>query len=240
MFRVDGVACLLAALSVTAPVAAQADDELAEARVLFERAAEDYEANRFEDALRGFERVYEITANADVLYNVGRTLERLRRDDEALVIYQRYLDMNPEGSDRSAVEARVTVLRRVVSERDAESEPGSPPDPIAEPEPEPIDNRGPAVEGIVLASVGGALIVTGAILLGAGAADFATVQSAEMGSVWDDFAPIQDRAGVLTGIGVPFLVVGTGALIGGIVWALGDGGGEVAFGPGSVRFRRTL
>ena len=227
----------------TSPCAA--DGELEEARVLYERATEDYQAGHFEAALRGFEQAYALTDSPDLLYNVGRTLERLRRDREALDAYERYVELRPDGADRGAVDARIAVLRREIDATTDSSDPEPSPavaSPPLEPPPTepPPPAGGPRMEGVVFTLVGGALLIAGAVLFAVGASDFLAVENAPRPSRWEDYAPLQERAPILTGIGIPLFLVGVAATTAGLVWAFDGADAEVALGPGGVSFRGRM
>src|SRR5690242_11428414 len=87
------------------------------ARGLFEAGSVAFEEGRYEEALEHFEQAYELSPNRHLLlYNIASSLDRLRRDAEALEKFQRYLELNPTASNRTGVEARVIVLRKAVEQ----------------------------------------------------------------------------------------------------------------------------
>jgi tetratricopeptide (TPR) repeat protein len=100
---------------VGAPRAARAQDEpdsaTEEARALFEAGRTAYDAGRFESALDSFGRAYELSRRPALLFNMGSALERLRRDDEALEHYERYLREVPGAENAQFVRARIHFLR---------------------------------------------------------------------------------------------------------------------------------
>src|SRR5262245_7222499 len=85
--------------------------EGAEARRQFDLGTADYHAGRYPDALERFRRSYDLTGSDDILYNIATVLELLRRDEEALEHYERYLLAVPNAEDRPRIEARMQVLR---------------------------------------------------------------------------------------------------------------------------------
>lgn len=86
------------------------DDE--QARAHFEAGGTAYTEGRFEDALRLFRRAYELSARPEMLYNIGQSLDRLRRDQEALDAFEAYLGQEPDTPHRPQVERRIAILRR--------------------------------------------------------------------------------------------------------------------------------
>lgn len=85
--------------------------EDAEARALFEAGRAAYSDGRFEDALGHFRRAHELSDRPRLLFNIANTAERLRRDEQALDAYERYLEQVPDAENRAFVEERITALR---------------------------------------------------------------------------------------------------------------------------------
>jgi tetratricopeptide (TPR) repeat protein len=93
------------------------------ARGLFEAGSVAFEEGRFEEALNHFSKAYELSPNRHLLlYNIGSSLDRLRRDKEALSNFERYLELNPTAPNRPAVEARVRLLRDAVARQQREED----------------------------------------------------------------------------------------------------------------------
>ena len=97
---------------------ALAEDELEEARLLFLAGRRAFDSGRYEDALDSFERAYVLTRDPHVLYNVAITLDRMRRDREALAAFERYLRLQPEAPENRDVESRIRILRAQIREHD--------------------------------------------------------------------------------------------------------------------------
>lgn len=95
--------------SPPAQPAASARDE--EARNLFEAARAAYEEGRYEEALERFEESYRLSARPGLLYNIGQTAERLRRDERAIEAYEAYLAAAPDAPNAAAVQRRIEILR---------------------------------------------------------------------------------------------------------------------------------
>ena len=99
-----------------APAEAQAAEETSEAmddeaRLLFEAGRRAFADGRFEDALARFRESHRLTGRPQLLYNLGRALDALRRDAEALAMFEGYLAAVPEAENRREVESRIATLR---------------------------------------------------------------------------------------------------------------------------------
>ena len=155
------------------------DDERA---AMHFRAAQSYfDDENFEQALVEFQAARELSERPEMLYNIGLTLERLGRWDEAADAHRQFLEVAPDHPDASEAERRMTRSReRAARERDTGERvaPGddtlaenasaegddTPGDAVQPPEPE---SGGPgATPWIVL----GASAALGAVALGTGLA----------------------------------------------------------------------
>lgn len=94
-----------------APSEASQDEE---ARALFQAGRLAFQGGRFEDALRHFQRAYELSERAPLLFNIGSAADRLRRNELALDAFRRYVEALPDAPNRSQVLARIEVLEREV------------------------------------------------------------------------------------------------------------------------------
>lgn len=90
----------------------------AEARALFTAGKVAYEEGRYDDALDHFERAYALSGRPELLYNMGQTLDRLRRDAEAVKALRRFLDEVPDTPHRKQVAARIRALEQALEERE--------------------------------------------------------------------------------------------------------------------------
>jgi hypothetical protein len=86
-----------------------------EARLLFEAGRSAFVDGRYEAALERFQEAYETSRRPDLLYNIGTTADRLRRDEEALKAFTGYLAALPEAENRREVEARIASLREAIA-----------------------------------------------------------------------------------------------------------------------------
>jgi len=149
---------------ILGPFAAAAQDDdprVTEARRHFELGDEHFEAGRFALAAEEFQRAFGLMREAQhpnaplVLFNVGRSMEELGRDDEARDAYREFLAARPD-NDELVDNARERLARLG----------GDPPPPPGG------DSGGGSISpvGPVLMGVGGAALVTGLILGGVGLA----------------------------------------------------------------------
>lgn len=89
-----------------------------EARARFSAARLAYADGRFDDALEGFKRAYELSGRAGLLFNIGSALDRLRRDQEALEAYEAYLEKVPDADNKRFIESRIKLLRERIADED--------------------------------------------------------------------------------------------------------------------------
>ncbi|MEZ4325791.1 MAG: hypothetical protein R3B40_11265, partial [Polyangiales bacterium] len=114
---------VLAGASPSISLAQPADDppsnEDQAARLLFQSAREAFAAGEYERALTGFQQAYDLSRRPALLYNIGTTLDRLRRDNEALAVFEQFLREDPETPNRAEIESRVAQLRAGIQARQA-------------------------------------------------------------------------------------------------------------------------
>ncbi|MFT3768355.1 MAG: hypothetical protein QM820_23145 [Minicystis sp.] len=106
------LAAALAALALTGAGAARAD-ELAIAQALVDEGNRAAAAADYATALDRFRAAYARYRSANILLNIGTTLQRLGRGPEAAVVYEQYL------RDPGANPARVPEIRRALADIDA-------------------------------------------------------------------------------------------------------------------------
>ncbi len=109
----------------------------AEARALFEAGQLAYQKGRFENALEYFSRAHELSQRPQLLYNIGSAADRLRKDEQALDAFRRYLEALPEAPNRGEVQSRIEVLEKTRARpTDPSPEGAVPVEEEAQPEPE--------------------------------------------------------------------------------------------------------
>ncbi len=82
---------LLGLLGSGGPALAQEDPATAEARVHFDRAVDLFESGDARGALAEFERAYQLTGRASVLYNIGASYQALHDYPRAIDALRRYV-----------------------------------------------------------------------------------------------------------------------------------------------------
>ncbi len=228
-------AILCSFLASTAGVHAQSsrsrEVRIAEAKKAFAVGTEAYANGEFESAMVSFRRAYELTGSPDLLYNIATVSDRMRRDQDALEAYTGYLEARPKSVDREHVESRIEVLRAAIEARkraelDAEIEARYAAVEAAarvKAERPLTEHVGPGPGPWITIGVGGAALVTGAVLVGLGQRDQKTVDSAAPGSSFATVQETADRGPRRTKAGVALMGLGAASVIGGIIWQLTGG-----------------
>lgn len=152
-------AVLVFAAAPTTEARAQAEDAAVsashdeEARALFEAGRIAFRDGRFEEAREHFQRSYDLSRRAELLYNIASAEDRLRNDEAALSGFELYLREVPDAPNRAEVEARIGVLRAALAESRPAPSPGEAP-----------SSSGPNLLFTWIA--GGAALVTGGLAVG--------------------------------------------------------------------------
>jgi tetratricopeptide (TPR) repeat protein len=116
--RAASIALLLCcgAASAEAQTSEPTETEIdAEAREHFEAGRAAFDAGRYAEAARSFERAHALRPYPELVYNLAVALDRLRRDADALERFREYLAVDPRSVHRSAVEARIAALEEAVA-----------------------------------------------------------------------------------------------------------------------------
>jgi tetratricopeptide (TPR) repeat protein len=122
------------------------DERTRAARALFDAGTIAFRQGRYEDALGNFEQAYRLTHDPVLLFNVATSLDRLRRDAEAVKQFRAYLEAMPDAPNRSAVEGRIALLSRGAPQDSAPVTPAPAPEPPPPPVVVPADPPPPVVE----------------------------------------------------------------------------------------------
>jgi len=246
LILVVAVWCFGSAAGVRAQNSQSRDARIAEAKKAFAVGTRSYANGEFNSALASFRRAYELTGSPDLLYNIATVSDRMRRDEEALEAYEGYLEARPKSVDREHVASRIDVLRAAIEARrraelDAEIEARSAAiEAAARVKAErPLTHHvGPGPGPWITIGVGGAAIVTGAVLVGLGQRDQKSVQNAAPGSSYSMVEEMADRGPRRTKAGVLLMGLGGAGVIGGIIWQLTGGHDEampeVSIGPTGI------
>lgn len=234
---------------------AAADDAAArdqQARAVFELGVRAFEDGRYDEAVGYYGRAFELSGREALTYNLGVANERAGNVEEAIRWLERYLRAEPGTDRRVEVEERLRVLRLAAAQAAEPPSPVVPSEPAApasapattEPDPRPMPEAGGAgsVMPFVLVGAGGAVLVTGAALLGVAAGARSTVEDADVGTRWSEVEGDADRADTMSLVGGLLLGLGLAVGAAGVVWLVAGGSSraEVAVGPGGVAVRGSF
>jgi len=244
--------CLVPTAGVYAQSSQSREARINQAKKAFAAGTRAYANGEFKSALGSFQRAYELTGSPDLLYNIATVSDRMRRDEEALAAYEGYLEARPKSVDREHVESRIDVLRAAIEARkraelDAEIEARKAAiDAAARVKAErPLTEYvGPGPGPWITIGVGGAALVTGAVLVGLGQKDQKSIESAPAGSSYSMVQEMADRGPRRTKAGIALMAVGGVGIVGGIIWQLTGGHEEampeVSIGPTGVSVKGTF
>ena len=91
--------------------------------------------------LREFNEAYRISKRPALLYNIARCFEALEKYSDAVNMLQRYLEEEPQTTDRAAVETRIANLKeRQAAAARVHRTPSEPPETKPAP-PQPLPPR---------------------------------------------------------------------------------------------------
>lgn len=164
-------AAVALALVIGAAGTARADDASdrdKQARELYYAGDNHYAAGRYEEALRNFERAYELSKRPQLLYNIANAYERMGEYEKAAAYLRRYLD-SPEADDVSSVRERIKRLEMNAAARQRDggdpagapiTEQTTPPTFVVDGEVEPGGRAGSRRPAYLVFAGSGALFVT--------------------------------------------------------------------------------
>ena len=119
-----------ACATLSAPVRAQPNaDELAHRN--FESGVAYLQESDYENALKAFEKSYQLSKRPEILLNLATVHERLGQLQLAVDALEEYLRKEPDGEHADTVRVRIANLQKNIAKRDAakKSEPPPPPPP---------------------------------------------------------------------------------------------------------------
>lgn len=261
------IVALLAALAPTSALAAPSEDSLEQAQAAYDEGEKAYRLGRFEDAALAFEKAYELSDFAEILYNIG--LSHLRWYDvdpdvahlrKAKVVFQNYvleLQKSPELGDVDEAEGMIAEIEEKIAaaekaEADARAAgPGDSP-PLRPVDVGPDPGKQLRLGGAIAMGIGGALVVGGAVsgvVLGVRGQEFEgdlanahadyEAASCDASDVRPECDEIQDRINTFRDNGqlANALAVGLGLSLGG-VGVIGVVAGAVLFVQGNKKTKR--
>ena len=105
----------------TYAAAEEAPQELSFEEVEYEKGLTFYKAGDYERAVASFVKVYRVSPNPNLVYNIARCFEELKRFDESADSYEEYLKLSPKASDAAQVKVTIKTLRSLArSQREAQ------------------------------------------------------------------------------------------------------------------------
>jgi hypothetical protein len=137
---------LLALGLATGSVPARGQDSPDElARRHFESGAAYLQESDYDNALKAFEKAYDLSKRPEILLNIATVHERRSDLKQAVASLEKYLEVAPEGDQRGIVEARIANLQKRIEaeEKSAPADGGAPLPPV---EPKPVSEK-PAQPG---------------------------------------------------------------------------------------------
>jgi hypothetical protein len=233
LFWVWGATMVLCTTSAAAQTTTSTSATDTEAHALFEAGRTAYNDARYEDALQHYRQSYELSHRPELLYNIGQCEDRLRHDAEAIEAFDAFLVALPDAPQRTEVTARLEILRRsghaaeaTTDSADTSEADTTTTDTTIAPEPvAPVAPAGSDPAPWIVLGVGAGVAIVGAILLGVGYGDIATVDGAT-GVRFATVSGAYNDAPVLTGAGWGVLGLGVALAGVGLVWGLTSGGGS--------------
>lgn len=115
---------LLLVMCVTVAIpsrAAFADDPATRAaRRHFERGEKLFALGRFDDALEEYQTAFDAKPLPGFLYNIGQCYRNLADYDQAIFSFKKYLKLDPEASNREAVERLIEELEEKKAQGESE------------------------------------------------------------------------------------------------------------------------
>lgn len=129
-------AWLTLALALALPSVANAQSSVASslpanvrsdlARTHFRTGMRYFDLSRFDEAATEFERVYELTEQHELLYNIARAHEAAGHAERAVEVYELFLQRVPDAPNATAIRAHATELRERIPRRSASDPSPSP------------------------------------------------------------------------------------------------------------------
>lgn len=223
-----GVALCCAALPAHAQASA---DDLA--RQHFESGTAYLAESDYENALRAFEKAYQLSKRPEILVNIATVHERLGKFDAAVKALEQYLSAAPDGEHAETVKLRIENLKKRIAEQGKSAPAPTPaptppapattaPTPAPTPAPAPAEpNRVPAYVAFGL----GGLAAAGAVLTGVLAqSEYDNAKSECAPSCSDDELSSGKSLALTSTILTGVAVVGAG--VGAVLWMTAGGSAE--------------
>ncbi len=177
-------------------------EEVDAAKRHFESGVDFFQRGNYTAARAEFEAAYALTKYPQLLFNLGKTAEKLNLTADAVRYLEGYLASNPSESDVTEVRAKLVELRKQSAATPAtSSQPSAPPGKL------------PPVPALALMGAGAGLLIIG---IGCGAGALAAAGSFTPGSSVPYSKYTEGKA--LDAAGIAFDVIGGAALAAGVAW----------------------
>jgi tetratricopeptide (TPR) repeat protein len=216
--------CALAPTAAAQP--AKVDDR--KALELFEQGFKAYQEGRFQQAIDLLEKAYAMKQEPVLLYNLARAHEGVGNLDQAISMYERYLNETKDVADRAAIEKRVETMRGQIAERDRlrrerddarKRDAQAPPGGVVEPPKDDVETRSTSPLPWIVGGVGAAGLIAGGVLTGLALGKH---NDAEAAPSQREAADLQASAESLGTGGTIALIAGGGVLGIGVIWGILD------------------
>ena len=196
-------------------LADQASDD-ALARKYYELGQSLYGRADYEGAIKQFEDSYRLSRRPALLFNIGRTRENLGQHEEAIRVYERYLQTRPQ--DAAEVAARLANLRQLVERKRLEAQQAQQAQQaLVAPTAEPRPRLGGPWLSWSLVGTGVAVLATGAVLTGlAKAAQNEVEQDNRLGVEYTTIKSTADRGRAFGIVGPVLLGLGGASVVAGV------------------------
>ncbi len=98
-------------------IAADSSSPEARYKARIENGKKQFRDGNFEAAIEEFKAAFDIKPTPAVLFNIGKSYEKMGRYEEAIDYLQQYLELDPNATDRADVEEQVRRLKKSIRER---------------------------------------------------------------------------------------------------------------------------
>jgi tetratricopeptide (TPR) repeat protein len=178
-------------------------EEVDAARHHFESGVDFFQRGNYAAARAEFEASYALTKYPQLLFNLGKTAEKLNQTADAIRYLESYLSSNPSATDTTEVRAKLADLRQ---RADAPAAPLTTPPPAA-------PSKLPPIAALALLGGGAGLLIIG---IGCGAGALAAADAIKPGTTTSTGALSQGKT--LEATAIAFDVIGGLALAAGGAW----------------------
>jgi tetratricopeptide (TPR) repeat protein len=93
---------------------ARAEDDAAAARTLYDRGMAHFRLEEYDQAIEKWEQGFRIRPVPEFLYNIAQAYRLSKRNEKARSFYKKYLDMDPEASNKAQVLKHIAALDKAI------------------------------------------------------------------------------------------------------------------------------